>query len=295
MTRKSEHLPWCSGLADLMTRWRRADAGQVSRASFVASCTRWLSHTRLAFGHDFHFLFMSSFVIADVAMQVQEVVASSMHLHVATPDSLLPSTMMLMCGVSDAIQHQQYQPDHHLTTSPLPCPLETLWLLDHHSWITQVFPLLHHHFTHQSIKLPTQPPPNPTSRTQSTMPPDICCIHPHRSLPPTEPARPSGLTLDRIFAVAAAALPEDHPHSLKLPLSDHRRSPKHLIRSPSFANKLKGQLRRRATIKSLKAEVYDEDARVMTSEEVVARVGAVAALERERRRGGPPTLRLRKS
>lgn len=41
--------------------------------------------------------------------------------------------------------------------------------------------------------------------------------------------------------------------------------------------------------------MYDEDARVMTSEEVVARVGAVAALERERKRvgGGPPRVGLR--
>lgn len=104
---------------------------------------------------------------------------------------------------------------------------------------------------------------------------------------PAEPARPALTTLDGIFALAA--LPEDHPHTLKFP---DRRPPKvnkSLIRSPSFANKfnLKGQLRRRATVKSLKAEVYDGDARLVTSEEVVARLEGVGSL--------PPTLRLRKA
>jgi hypothetical protein len=125
--------------------------------------------------------------------------------------------------------------------------------------------------------------------------PDICCINPHRSLSPTEPVRPSALALDGLFAIAA--LPEDHPHSLNLNLKfadRFRGSPKSLIRSPSFANKLKGQLRRRATVKSLKAEVYDEDARMMTSEEVVARVGVVS-LRLRRGEDEVPTLRLRKS
>lgn len=122
-------------------------------------------------------------------------------------------------------------------------------------------------------------------------------MHPSRSPSPTEPSRPSILPLDGIFAVAA--LPEDHPHALKI---SERRAPKltkNLLRSPSFANKLKGQLRRRATIRSLKAEVYDEDARQMTSEEVLVRVGDVASgVRRDRSRLGvdglPPTLRLRR-
>jgi hypothetical protein len=131
------------------------------------------------------------------------------------------------------------------------------------------------------------------------MPADICCINSHRSLSPTEPARPSPLTLNSLFAVAA--LPEDHPHSLKLPVPD-RRPPKNLIRSPSFADKLKGQLRRRATVKSLKAEVYDEDARMMSSEEVLERVvavGGAASVASGRMVMGmgssPPTLRLRQA
>jgi hypothetical protein len=141
---------------------------------------------------------------------------------------------------------------------------------------------------HLILPIPISSPP--------TMPiPDICCMNPHRSLSPTEPARPSALALDGIFAVAA--LPEDHPHSLNLNLKfadRFRGSPKSLIRSPSFANKLKGQLRRRATVKCLKAEFYDEDARQMTSKEVVARVG-LASLRLRAGDDEVPTLRLRKS
>jgi hypothetical protein len=54
---------------------------------------------------------------------------------------------------------------------------------------------------------------------------------------------------------------------MKVPVQD-RRPPKNLIRSPSFVGRLRGQLRRRATVRSLKAEVWDGDARVLTGEEV---------------------------
>ena len=144
----------------------------------------------------------------------------------------------------------------------------------------------HHHIATSSLHNnpsinQSDKPLNPTQTKlhylQTTMPTaDLCCINPpHRSLSPTGPARPSApiINLDGIFAVAA--LPNDHPHSLKLPVQD-RRPPKHLIRSPSFANRLKGQLRRRATVKSLKAEVWDGDARVLTGEDV-----------------DPPTVRVR--
>lgn len=55
-----------------------------------------------------------------------------------------------------------------------------------------------------------------------------------------------------------------------------------------------GQLRRKATIKSLKAEVYDEDARCLGSEEVLDRIGW-ASLRLSVKGENPPTLRLRKS
>jgi len=52
-----------------------------------------------------------------------------------------------------------------------------------------------------------------------------CCLHPtshdNRSLSPNpnEPARPSPLTLDSIFALAA--LPTNHPHALEIELPAH--------------------------------------------------------------------------
>jgi hypothetical protein len=57
---------------------------------------------------------------------------------------------------------------------------------------------------------------------------------------------------------------------MKVPVQD-RRPPKNLIRSPSLVGKLRGQfvLRRRATVRSLRAEVWDGDARVLTAEEAV--------------------------
>jgi hypothetical protein len=55
---------------------------------------------------------------------------------------------------------------------------------------------------------------------------------------------------------------------MKVPVQD-RRPPKNLIRSPSLVGKLRGQLRRRATVRSLRAEVWDGDARMLTAEEAV--------------------------
>jgi hypothetical protein len=119
-----------------------------------------------------------------------------------------------------------------------------------------------------------------TCRAITTMPPHahLCCIHPPRALSPTEPARPAVISLDGIFAVAA--LPEDHPHALHLRDADRKVSSsltKRLVRSPSIAAKLKGQLRRRRTLRelagraevaSLRAEVHDDDARTLESEEL---------------------------
>lgn len=71
---KSEHLPWCSGLADLMTRWRTADAGQVSRASFVELMYTLAFHTNfLPLGHRFHFLVMTCFDVRDCCFVVPDV------------------------------------------------------------------------------------------------------------------------------------------------------------------------------------------------------------------------------
>lgn len=270
---KSEHLPWCSGLADLMTRWRRADAGQVSRASFVALMYTLAFHTNFFLSlvmTSISSRFALTFVIADLFFLTEEAVASSMRLHMATLMSLLPITMMWPCVVvhlPSTIGVTHHPSPYNITTPhwkahrPLENPnLGSLTIPHPHCYI--ITSVINHQPTttqHNLHRLPAKMPA-----------PDLCCINPPtRSLSPTEPARPSPFSLDGIFAVAA--LPNDHPHSLKVPVPD-RRPPKHLIRSPSFANKLKGQLRRRATVKSLKAEVcgFDGDARVLMNEEICA-------------------------
>ncbi|KAM0711589.1 hypothetical protein Q7P35_000955 [Cladosporium inversicolor] len=214
----------------------------------------------------------------------------------ATLLSLLPTSEVLQYyGPPDAATHHLFTSQHHHA------PLESPPALEDRPNLGSLKPN-HHHIATSSLHSPStnqtdpQTKPNPLSIASATMPPDLCCINPpQRSLSPTEPARPPGsgsgaplINLDGIFAVAA--LPNDHPHSLKVPLQD-RRPPKHLVRSPSLVNKLRGQLRRRATVKSLRAEVWscegDEngDARVLTGGEIgevgevpTVRVGRVSPL-----------------
>ena len=109
------------------------------------------------------------------------------------------------------------------------------------------------------------------------MPPPLCCTHPTdptRPLSPLDPPRP----INHIFALAA--LPEDHPHAnaLRLPARHAPKLSKSIVRSPSFAGKIRGQLRRRRTVADFGAEVeaggfFDGDAKVLGSGEVLAAVG----------------------
>lgn len=161
-----------------------------------------------------------------------------------------------------------------------------------------------------------------------------CCLHPshnNRSLSPNpdEPARPSPLALDSIFALAA--LPTNHPHALKIGLSPPaaddedeynisvpklrrvKKSPSSAAFSSALAHtglvhRVGKHLRRRATFggdrsllesgvgSSLRDEArFDEDAKRLSSGEVL---GAVDAEEDEGSAGGasagvPPTLMLR--
>ena len=190
-----------------------------------------------------------------------------MRLHMATLMSLLPIAMV--CGLVVLLFIYRRQPSalhtiRRLATSPQPVEKPTgHWTSPNLGSLTITHPIA------TSSLQPSISNNNLHLLLHATMPAaEICCLNPPtRSLSPTEPARPPPLSLDGIFAVAA--LPNDHPHSLKIHLPD-RRPPKQLIRSPSFANKLKGQLRRRATVKSLKAEVcgFDGDARELTSGEI---------------------------
>lgn len=143
--------------------------------------------------------------------------------------------------------------------------LERHWICS--CWTTASLPTTLHF--HQHLQL--------MERKSSNL--HLCCPHPSRSLSPTEPARPAIISLDGIFAVAA--LPEDHPHALKIP----ERRPgsklaKTIIKSPSVVGKLKGQLKRKWTVRSLRAEVYDGDARRVGSEEVLERVERAEGRER---------------
>ncbi|KAK5127576.1 hypothetical protein LTR85_006916 [Meristemomyces frigidus] len=101
---------------------------------------------------------------------------------------------------------------------------------------------------------------------------NFCCAHPQQRIDsPEPPARPP-LTIDSIFA--AAALPEDHPHALKFSEKLKPEVPStSILRSPSIANKIKSQFRRKS-LKALRSEEqYDTDARLLTSTEAVHNVG----------------------
>ncbi|KAH9817413.1 hypothetical protein Tdes44962_MAKER05537 [Teratosphaeria destructans] len=96
----------------------------------------------------------------------------------------------------------------------------------------------------------------------------ICCAHPQRIDSPEPPAR-APMSIDGIFA--AAALPEDHPHALRLP---HKKPElvSGIVRSPGIAAKLKSQINRKS-IKALRSsDDYDKDNLAITSTEIVDQI-----------------------
>ncbi|KAF2771296.1 hypothetical protein EJ03DRAFT_381500 [Teratosphaeria nubilosa] len=96
----------------------------------------------------------------------------------------------------------------------------------------------------------------------------ICCAHPQRIDSPEPPAR-APVSIDGIFA--AAALPEDHPHALRL-LHKKPELVSGIVRSPGIAAKLKSQINRKS-IKALRSsDDYDKDNLAMTSTEVVDQI-----------------------
>lgn len=95
---------------------------------------------------------------------------------------------------------------------------------------------------------------------------NFCCAQPQDRIDsPEPPARPLG-TIDSIFA--ATALPEDHPHALKLPERKVATN-NDIVQSPSITNKIKLQFRRTSLRSLLKDEEYEDDAAQMTLQEVV--------------------------
>ena len=98
---------------------------------------------------------------------------------------------------------------------------------------------------------------------------NFCCTHPQQRIDtPEPPARPLA-NIDGIFA--AAALPDDHPHALKLPDRKPGMDPG-IVKSPGIANKIKMQFRRRSLKSLSKEREYDADATRITSRDVLQEI-----------------------
>ncbi|KAK1076212.1 hypothetical protein LTR33_009143 [Friedmanniomyces endolithicus] len=124
---------------------------------------------------------------------------------------------------------------------------------------------------------------------------NFCCAHPQQRIDTPEPPSRPPLKIDGLLA--AAALPEGHPHALKFP--DKKPGlDSSIIRSPNIADKLKWQFRRKSTKALRSDEEYDLDAQPLTSTEVVNYVGYTArelpALEMEPAmvQHTPPSVRM---
>ncbi|TKA65837.1 hypothetical protein B0A55_09122 [Friedmanniomyces simplex] len=86
---------------------------------------------------------------------------------------------------------------------------------------------------------------------------------------PEPPSRPP-LRIDGLLA--AAALPEGHPHALKFPDKKPELNSS-IVRSPNIADKIIWQFQRKSTKALRSDEEYDVDAHPMTSAEVVNSIG----------------------
>ncbi|KAK0281131.1 hypothetical protein LTR35_007505 [Friedmanniomyces endolithicus] len=101
---------------------------------------------------------------------------------------------------------------------------------------------------------------------------NFCCAHPQQRIDSPEPPSRPPLKIDGLLA--AAALPEGHPHALKFP-DKKPELDSSIIRSPNIADKLKWQFRRKSTKALRSEEEYDLDAQPLTSTEVVNEVGYI--------------------
>lgn len=94
----------------------------------------------------------------------------------------------------------------------------------------------------------------------------LCCMHPQQRVDSPEPPSRAPLMLDGVLA--AAALPEDHPHALRFPDKKPEMAYS-IVRSPGIASKLKSQFRRKSLQVLRNDGLYDQDARPVTSLEVI--------------------------
>lgn len=108
----------------------------------------------------------------------------------------------------------------------------------------------------------------------STKPKHLCCIHPQQRIDSPEPPPRPLASIDGIFA--AAALPEDHPHALQFKALKDKKPELDpaIVRSPGLADKLKMQFRKKSAKSLSKEKEYDDDAKAITSREVLVEVQA---------------------
>lgn len=104
----------------------------------------------------------------------------------------------------------------------------------------------------------------------------LCCMHPQQRVDSPEPPPRPLASIDGIFA--AAALPEDHPHALQFKDLKEKKPEldPSIVRSPGFADKLKMQWRKKSVKSLSKEKEYDDDAKAITSREVLVELHAAS-------------------
>ncbi|KAK5729402.1 hypothetical protein LTR17_012032 [Elasticomyces elasticus] len=105
---------------------------------------------------------------------------------------------------------------------------------------------------------------------------NFCCAHPQQRVDSPEPPSRPPLKIDGLLA--AAVLPEGHPHALRIP-DKKPELDSSIIRSPHITDKLKWQFRRKSTKLLRSDEQYDSDAQPLSSMEVVNNIGEGTAEE----------------
>ncbi|KAK5701841.1 hypothetical protein LTR97_004659 [Elasticomyces elasticus] len=105
---------------------------------------------------------------------------------------------------------------------------------------------------------------------------NFCCAHPQQRIDSPEPPSRPPLKIDGLLA--AAVLPEGHPHALSIP-DKKPELDSSIIRSPHITDKLRWQFRRKSTKLLRSDEQYDSDAQPLSSMEVVNNIGEETAEE----------------
>ena len=111
-------------------------------------------------------------------------------------------------------------------------------------------------------------------------PKQFCCMHPQQRIDSPEPPPRPLASIDGIFA--AAALPEDHPHALQFKNMPEKKPELDatIVRSPGFTDKIKMQWRKKSVKSLSKEKEYDEDAKAITSQEVLVEFETLPGSER---------------